>query len=277
MQYIAAYVSYIKFLKINHGIKYFKVLYAKTEFIKELGNKTNVICSSPFEYELYINDLKYNPKFIHNASLTRFERFQYIKKNKKENKCILVSFTYRSYNKFVFEKSEYKKNIENFLNNKELIQILINRNIELIYIPHHHDIELGKEYNQSSYKYCKLSNQSNLEHYIEQCSLFITDFSSISFDFMFQNKPVLFYFIDINDKNANIEKQFMRESNDTLYFGNYFSKQYLLIDKIKYYVNNDFNIGPILMKKYESIFFLKNNIFKKIHEIINNIVKRNKI
>ena len=272
MQYIPAYVSYIKYLKINHGIKHFKVLYAKTEFIKELGNKKNVICSSPLEYELYIKELKYNPKLIHNASLARYERFQYIKKDKKEKKCILASFTYRSYNKFVFKKSKYKENLEKLLNNNDLIEFLTNRNIELIYIPHHKEIELGKKYHQNSYKYCKLSNQSSLEHYIEQCSLLITDFSSISFDFMFQNKPVLFYSIDINDKNSIIEKKFMREPNDTLYFGNYFSEQNLLIDKIKYYINTSFNIGQVLRQKYESIFFLKNSIHKKIQEIINNIV-----
>jgi hypothetical protein len=59
MQYIAGKVPYIEYLKINHGIKYFKELYAKTEFIQELGSKKNVICSSPFEYELYIKVLKY--------------------------------------------------------------------------------------------------------------------------------------------------------------------------------------------------------------------------
>ena len=99
----------------------------------------------------------------------------------------------------------------------------------------------------------------------------ITDFSSISFDFMFQNKPVLFYSIDINDKNTIIEKKFFKKPNDALYFGNYFSKQNLLIDKIKYYINSSFIIGPNLRKKYESVFFCKNKIHKKIHEIINKI------
>ena len=120
-QLIVVNVPYIKFLKINHGIKYFKVLYAKTEFIKELSNKMNVVCSSPYEYELYIKKLKYNYNQIHNASLARYERFQHIKKNQNEKDCILISFTYRFYNKNIFDKSVYKKNLKKFLNNKELI------------------------------------------------------------------------------------------------------------------------------------------------------------
>ena len=277
MQYIAGKVPYIKYLKINHGIKHFKELYAKTEFIKELGDKKNVICSSPIEYELYTKVLKYKSNQIYNASLSRYERFKYIKKNYSESKCILASFTYRSYNRYIFEKSEYKKNLDKFLNNKKLIKFLHNKKIELIYIPHHREVELGKNYLTDTYKYSKILNQSNLEHCIERCSLFITDFSSLSFDFMFQNKPVLFYSIDKNDNNSIIEKQFMRESNDTIYFGNFFSNQNLLINKIKYYINNNFNIGNDLQLKYESVFHFKENIHKRLSEIINIIINKRKI
>ena len=273
LQLIASKVPYIKFLKINHGIKHFKVIYAKTEFIKALDEKKNVICSSPFEYELLIKNFKYRAEQVHNASLVRYERFKFIKKNKNENKCILVSFTYRSYNKYIFEKSEYKKNLEILLNNEELIFSLKNKNIDLIYIPHHEEIDLGKTYSQYNYKYAIIKNQSHLEHCIEQCSLFITDFSSISFDFMFQNKPVLFYSIDKNDTNSFIEKDFMSEPNDTIYFGNYFSDQNSLIHKTIYYINNNFKINQELKQKYESVFFYKTNIIEKIIEIINNIVK----
>ena len=271
-QLIVINVPYIKFLKINHGIKYFKVLYAQTEFKKELGAKMNVICSSPYEYELYTKELKYNPNQIHNASLSRYERFQYIQKNNFEKNCILVSFTYRAYNKEMFDKSIYKNNLKNFLNNENLIISLINNNIDLIYIPHHEEIDLGKNYSQYDYKYAQIKNQSKLEHFIEQCSLLVTDFSSISFDFMFQNKPVLFYSIDKDDSNNIIEKKFMRESNDTIYFGNFYNNKDLLVDKIKYYINNNFSINSYLKQKYESVFFLKTNIFKRLEEIINNIL-----
>lgn len=271
-QLIVSYVSYIKFLKINHGIKHFKVLIAKNEFISSLGNKTNVICSSPFEYELLTKVFKYKKTYIHNASLVRYDRFQFLKKNETEKPCILASFTYRSYNNSIFQNSEYKKNLEELLNDKKLIMYLNKKNIELIYIPHHQEINLGKNYSQDIYKYAQIKNQSELEHYIEQCSLLITDFSSISFDFMFQNKPVLFYAIDKNDNNSFNQGINMISPNDTFYFGNYYSKKELIIEKIKYYINNNFMIGNQLKQKYESLFFIKKNIIPKIVEIINNII-----
>ena len=189
----------------------------------------------------------------------------FIKKNKSENKCVLVSFTWRTYSKKVFQKSEYKKNLEQLLNDKELITFLKDRNIDLINIPHHQEVINGKNYSQDIYEYAKIKKQIDLEHYIEHCSLFITDFSSLCFDFMFQNKPVLFYKID---KNEFIKNNY----NDTLYFGNFFHKKKYLIDKIKYYVNNSFIISQDLKQKYESVFFYKHHIIERLVEIINNIV-----
>ena len=161
LQQVASNVSYIKYLRINHGIKYFKVFIAQNEIIKSLGDKTNVICSSPFEYELLIKSSNYKKEYIHNASLVRYERFQFVKKNESEKKCILVSFTYRYFDKYKFEKSDYKKNLEHLLNDEELFKYLFNKDINLIYIPHHEEIDLEKNYSQKLFKYAQIKNQRN--------------------------------------------------------------------------------------------------------------------
>ena len=77
------------------------------------------------------------------------------------------------------------------------------------------------------------------KNYIEQCNLFIIDYSSISIDFIFQKKPVLFQDIDKSYNNTN----------NTFYFGNYFSDINLLIDKTKFYVNNSLIIDNELKKQ----------------------------
>ena len=272
MQKIAAYVPYIKFLKIDHGIKHFKIWVAKNEIFRPLRKKAKLISSSPYEYKLLIKELKYNPSQIYNASLIRYERFQHIKKSDNEKKCLLVSFTYRPYNKFLFEKSKYKTNLLKFLNDKELINELSNRNINLIYIPHHEEVDLGKKYLQKYFKYAIIGSQQSIEHYIEQCSLMITDFSSLSFDFMFQNKPVLFYSLDKDDKLNYNGKKYAKYHNDTLFFGNYFSEQISLIKKINFYIKNNFDIGNELKRNYDSVFFIKTNIIKKVVDIIKQII-----
>jgi len=273
LQKIASYVPYINYLKINHGIKQFKLLYADKEFLKSLGNKKNVICSSPYEYQIFIKRLNFSKEQIHNASLVRYERFQFAKQNKSEKKCILISFTWRNYDKYHFQRSKYKKNLEKHLNDKNLTLFLQKRNIDLIYIPHHVEMNFWKNYSQNNYEYAHIKKQIELEHYIEQCSLFIADFSSLCFDFIFQNKPVLFFEIA---KNDSLSRAFNIIPNDKLYFGNYCYNMELLIEKIKYYVKKSFFISNDLKQKYESIFYMKKNIIPKIISIINNIVKKKK-
>ena len=120
----------------------------------------------------------------------------------------------------------------------------------------------------------KFLPQKNLSHYIEQCSLFITDFSSISFDFMFQNKPVLFYHLDKNDKFMFKEKSFMKiDYNNSIYFDNVFLKIRKLVNKVEFYINRNFSLEEGLAKKYKTMFYYKKNITQKIVNIINNLIK----
>ena len=110
-----------------------------------------------------------------------------------------------------------------------LHSILKKKNIDLIFIKHHNDHnDIKKEINinPTFLDDIKFMRQKNLAYYIEQCSLFITDFSSISFDFMFQNKPVLFYHLDKKDKIKFKEKSFMRiDYNNSIYYNNVFLNQ----------------------------------------------------
>ena len=139
-------------------------------------------------------------------------------------------------------------------------------------MPHHYDIFRKRPFDANNFHYIKYKTQKDLSHFVEQCSLFVTDFSSISFDFMFQNKPTLFYLIDLNDKNEFFERQYMRK-NETIYFGNVFTEQQPLIEKIKYYINNKFIIDNELKSNYESLFYYKKNITQRIVKIIYEIIK----
>ena len=45
--------------------------------------------------------------------------------------------------------------------------------------------------------------------------------------------------------------------------------------KIKHFINNNFIIEDELKQKYESVFFYKTNIIKRLVSIIKKIVKNN--
>jgi hypothetical protein len=80
---------------------------------------------------------------------------------------------------------------------------------------------MKRQINKIIFPHLKFYEQKYLAYYIEKCSLLITDFSSISFDFMFQNKPVLFYYLDINDTTNFSEKEYMKiDYSNNIYYNN---------------------------------------------------------
>ena len=269
-QYIINKVSYLKYFYINHGITYFKSNFISSEFRYVNEEKRNIITSSPYEYDILLNKFNYSPSYIYKAGIARYDLYKTIK---SEEDCILVSFTYRMYNNVYYQNSLYKKNLKKLLNNDSLIRFLRNKNINLVFVPHHNELFLNKTFRQSRMKYAKIGDQNSLTKYIKQCSLLITDFSSISFAFMFQNKPILYYLIDYKDKIKFKERKCMNPDNK-LYFGNAFLNLDKLIDKIKYYVRKNYKIKKSLKKKYESVFYYRENITQRIFNIINGLISR---
>mgnify|MGYP002624529649 CR=1 FL=1 len=265
-------VSYLKYLYINHGITYFKSNFINPELIYVKEEKRNIITSSPYEYNILVNKFNYSPSYIYKAGIARYDIYKTLKINKFERDCILVTFTHRKYNNSVFENSNYKKNLKKFLNNKSLIDFLQERNINLIYIPHHIELIRNKTYQQNNISYAKIKGQNKLTKYIKKCSLLVTDFSSICFAYMFLYKPVLFYLIDYNETFEFREKIINMSPNNTLFFGSLFLSQEKLIEKIKFYVNNKYNISEFLKSKFESVFYYRNKIRHKIFNIINMLI-----
>ena len=273
-QTIASKVKYLKFLYICHAVNYFKTSIIKIQLSRLDKGKQNIILSSPYEYYLYKKLKLYDENSMHKGGLARYDRLNYIQKNVSEKDCILVSFTYRSFKKSCYKKSLFKKNTYKLLKDETLNSLLENKNIDLVFIQHHNDVKRGRIINQKISPKTKFMEQKHLAHYIEQCSLFITDFSSISFDFMFQNKPVLFYHLDKKDKLKFKEKNFMKIDNqNNIYFNNVFSKHDDLINKIKYYIKRNFSLEEGLSEKYKTLFYNKDNIIQKIVKIINNIIE----
>ena len=270
-QYIINNVPYLKYFYINHGITYFKSNFISPEFRYVKEEKRNIITSSPYEYNILLNKFNYSPSYIYKAGIARYDAYKTLEINKSENDCILITFTYRMYNKSIFENSSYKRNLEKLLNEKSLIKFLMEKKIELIYVPHHNELFLNKTLQQKKFNYAKIVGQNDLTQYIKKCSLLVTDFSSISFAFMFLYKPILFYLIDYEDKSKIKEKNCM-DPNNKLYFGNSFLKQELLIDKIKYYVRKNYKIKKSLKRKYESVFYYRENITVRIFNIINGLI-----
>jgi hypothetical protein len=92
---------------------------------------------------------------------------------------------------------------------------------------------------------------------------------------MFQNKPVILYGLDRGDKllekNQYIDMEALKEKQST--FPNIFFDENEVIEKIKYYIENDFILEPEITDIYNKFFFIKENIRDDLIQKIEKITE----
>lgn len=169
-------------------------------------------------------------------------------------------------NSLTLDDFEYFKKIKSLLNNKKLNALSKKYNIEFCYGVHHAlldickiDKELFKNHN------IRLAEIGNISKEVKQASMLITDYSSIAFDFMYQNKPCLFYRMDFNDKNLCIEdKENLENAKEKdIFVYNCLYNEDEVIDKIEFYIKNNFQLESQNAEKNLQFFYYKQDICQK--------------
>ena len=176
-------------------------------------------------------------------------------------------FTWREIIRNKQISSYYFKNIMNLILNKKLNEELKKNNITL-YFALHNKIYVNYKYIFENIKYMKFIERNNIVDYIEISNLFITDFSSIIFDFIYRRKPFIIYIPDFNDDliNVNYKKDYIELiqsiKNGTIKFENSFFDIDSVVNKIILYQKNNFQLDEKLKAFYDSF-----NLNKKINNI----------
>lgn len=182
-----------KYVFLQHGITKDdqKSLYKRTSKIDLF------ICGAKPEYD----DIKKHYGYRDNeVAYTGFSRFDdYFDLNLKNK--ILVMPTWRRYAVTTnFTDTLYFKTWSNFLNSNELNSILKEHNLNLYFYlhPQFKDCLCYFETNLSNIKILPFDN-TDFQSMIRSSIMFVTDFSSLAFDFGYMNKPVIYYQYDEND------------------------------------------------------------------------------
>ena len=195
---------------------------------------------------------------------------------KPKEKSILLMLTWRRMQPFQFEQSLYKQNLLKLVHNAKLKEYLKQNNISFYFAPHHAILgNTGINFNVVDNN-IKIIEQGAVSKYIRQCSCLITDLSSVAFDFMFQNKPVVFYILDRGDPvlgrfDAMDLKRFhyKRFILPDVYFD-----EDAVVNRVIEYCENNFKIDDRTRKIYDSFFYTKENIreqlIKELEKICHN-------
>lgn len=205
-KYAGPLVKKVIFRKTNfmlqHGVIAFKKL--GTEIDPVLNATSGIIdffvSSTPMEQKIIHDQLNFPLDKILMLGLVRWDRFKNKEKQLKQNR-ILYMPTWRQWlfnmSDNEFKADNYFVGLNRLLKDEALLQLLKDNNLELdVYL--HPFLQRFTDNFKINSKQIRLlkSEQHDLLNLVEKSLMLITDYSSISWDFAIQRKPILFYQFD---------------------------------------------------------------------------------
>ena len=272
------YLDYITYICLGHGISYLKDFLYKDYYSNKIYNKivlppSDIIISNAKQYGWNDDNiikiglprwdifLKYDRKFQNNETVNK--------------KSIFIMFTWRDLNQNKSISKFYFKNILNLFKNQKLNHLLKIKNITLFFSLHH----MIEHYKLLFYmnKIIKYVNQDQIIDCLIKSNLLVTDFSSVLFDIMSRKKPFIIFIPDCEDPNLyeiyNIHYFNIINGlrNGSRKFENIFFNIKTTINKIIYYINNNFILDLKLKKFYEQFNLIGGNNTNDLIKYIKNI------
>ena len=268
-------IDYITYLCVGHGVCYFKYFLYNENRIYGI-KKNNKLLLPPSEKIISLaKKYGWEDKDIIKVNLPRWDKY-----NSNEarifnfdesinNNSIFIMFTWRDIKTKKSISKFYIENIIKLINNNKLNHILKAKNISL-YLSFHRLVDKKYITRFYLYNYIKIIKQNEISECLSKTNLVISDFSSIIFDIMYRNKPFIIYIPDGNDpQNKEIYKKDYYEliellKNGTIYFENKFFNIDETVNKIIYYINNNFILDSKLSDFYDSFGFKRENSINKL-------------
>lgn len=273
-------IEYITFISVGHGIAFFKsYLYSGNAYY---GHKRyNKILLPPSEKIISVAKQRgWEDINIIKISLPRWDKYTKFKdfigeKDIIKRNSIFIMFTWRNILKKKKISLYYIKNIFNLLNNNKLKKVLNNKNISLYFTLHPRLKNLKNNFKPNTY--IIYLNENEISKCLSNTSLVITDFSSIIFDIICRKKPYIIFIPDANDPQIkNIYKRKIYKiinsfKKNNFKFENVYLKVNETVNKIIYYINNNFTLDKKLKKFYSTFSFKSGNNIKEFITFLKNL------
>lgn len=213
----------MRWVMLNHGVC---ALWSDSQFIDGFKTFNDINVSSQNESDFLSSQM---PQYLQGrcyvGGLPRFENLTDQADHSAKEKTLFVMFTWRNRNGMKWEdfsKSYYWQGVSQLLSASN-VERLKRQNINMVVSLHHSllrilpDLELPTN--------IKIVPSKDVRYWISHAHCLITDFSSVAFDFLFLQKPVVFWIPDLNDPTL--------DPNDL----GYGSKVLSAIERRKYFFN----------------------------------------
>lgn len=236
------------------------------------------VTSTVPERQFIIDKFGYSVDTVKLTGLPRFDNLHQQRTNKRR---IVIMPTWRywfnlkSKQKDEFDKefknSEYFLRWKEFLESKQLNEMISRYNLEVIFYPHRNLQSHLSEMKESVKTQVILAGweEYNLQELLITSALMITDYSSVFFDMIYMKKPVIFYQFDLSKfRKGQYKEGYFDYSN------NPFAKSYTEIEPIlgelKHYLENDFKCDDSYLEAHKMYFtyYDSNNSERVFQEIV---------
>ena len=242
--------------------------YKNTKFFR-------IICGAKMEYEYMKKNFGYSEEKI---KYLGFPRFDNLNRNSINKKQIVIMPTWRNWlgrntNKFCksdnFINTEYYKRYNDLLNNKKLIKFIEDEEITLYFFPHRNMQKFIDKFKVNSNNIKLLTSKNmDIQKVLIESALMVTDYSSVSMDFAYMKKPVLYYQFDIKEyREKQLQEGYFSYSKNG--FGPVIEDEKSLVDFIIENYNNNFEIESKYLKRISEFFELNDaNNCKRVYNMI---------
>jgi len=237
------FVRHKKTIFLQHGIT--------KDRINLRGGLDTIIAASDQEKKLLISA---NPKYknkVHTLGFCRYDNLEDTS-NQEKQKIILVMPTFRRWLRDIarlrnsngtFQKTQYFKAWNKLLNNSDLAKTLEEKNVRLIFFPHKEMQNLAHNFKTNNKNILVgQPGEYDIQELLKKSSILITDYSSVLFDFVYMDKPVIFYQFDQDDFFSGHYKS----SGKPYPFGDIYRCEKEIVEEISQTTERNFSIK----KKY---------------------------
>jgi CDP-glycerol glycerophosphotransferase (TagB/SpsB family) len=261
---------------LNHGTISFKKRKAmNSKFKKTIDNLLKsydiVTASSEFEKNIMVNEWLMKEENVYIVGNARYDNLPTNKKSITND--ILYTPTWRDWIKFSdfkFTDSDYFKNIIEFLNDEKLNKILEEKDIYIKFYLHHlmHEFIDDIKENINGNRIIFLDKDVILADEIKKSAANITDYSSVSIDFLYMNRPIIFYQFDVERYKKEVDSYI---NLNTEMFGYVAYTKDDFVNKLIEVIDNKFKVADSQL--LERNRFFKYNDNKNCDRIYECILK----
>jgi CDP-glycerol glycerophosphotransferase (TagB/SpsB family) len=188
-----------KHVFLQHGVIGFKNIEKhygkwtnKEDFVADL-----FVTSSQYEKNIITHEFQYSDEEVIVTGLPRHDYL--VNEIVADPREILVIPTWREWTRkrFSFLESNYYRNFNGLIRNKRLQDLLRENNVIINFYPHinMHGF-IGYFDTSNPYVNVVRKGEKTVQDMIKSCSLMVTDYSSVSFEMLSLEKPVVFYQYD---------------------------------------------------------------------------------